>query len=83
MAQLNSAEAMIKALEARVAQLEKALQVTASQIVLQAGSAKITLTSVGNIQITSGLNTQITSGADMQMKAAGNMVMKANRIVQN
>jgi uncharacterized protein (DUF2345 family) len=75
MVQPNSAEAMIKALEARVAKLENALQVSAGQIVLQAGSAKITLTSMGNIQI--------TSGADIQMKAAGNIVMKANRIVQN
>jgi uncharacterized protein (DUF2345 family) len=99
MAQPNSAEAIIKALEARVAKLEKALQVSTGQIVLQAGSAKIILTTQGNIQIAAGINTQITSGAatlltsgstiqmnsgsDTQMKAAGNIVMKGNKILQN
>ena len=83
MAQPISTEAIINALEARVANLEKALHVSAGQTVLQAGTAKITLTATGSIQITAGMNTKISSATDTEIKAAGNIVMKANRIVQN
>ena len=78
-----SAEAIIKSLEARVANLEKALQVSASQVVLQAGTAKITLTPAGNVQITAGGTAQLTSGGEMQIKATGKLVLKGSTIDEN
>ncbi len=78
-----SHEAVVKTLEARVAALEKALQVSANQIVLQIGTAKITLSVSGEVHITSGGNTQLTSARDTWIKAAGNLVMKASQIKEN
>jgi hypothetical protein len=99
MTQPISADMLIKTLQTRVAALEKALQVSASQIVLQTGSAKLTLTAEGNVQITAGLNTQITSGAGTvltsggattltsggitQIKAANKLILKGSSIEQN
>ena len=78
-----SAEAMIKSLEARVANLEKALHVSATQVVLQAGTAKITLTSVGNVQITAGSTAQLTSVGDTTIKATGHHILKGSTIEEN
>ncbi len=79
---LNSAEAMIRALEARVAALEKALQVSANQVVLQTDLAKIRLTRNGDVQITSN-STTLASTGDTQIKAAGNLILKGATIKQN
>jgi predicted TIM-barrel fold metal-dependent hydrolase len=78
----NSTEALIRALEARVAALEKALQVSASQVVLQSGAAKIVLTHTGDVQITAN-RTTLTSAGDAQIKAGGNLILKAARITQS
>ncbi|HTS70518.1 MAG TPA: hypothetical protein VMO17_16160 [Terriglobia bacterium] len=78
-----SAEAMIKSLEARVANLEKALQVSPNQVVLQAGTAKVTLTHSGNVQITAGGTAQLSSAAETQIKAAGKLILKGSTIEQN
>lgn len=83
MALPNPTDVMIRALEARVANLEKALQVSASQVVLQSGGAKIALSSVGNVQITGGHTTQLISGADTEIKAAGHLILKGSTIEQN
>ncbi len=78
----NSAEAIIKALEARVAALEKALQVSAHQVVLQTGYAKITLNPGGDVQI-AGNSIKLSSAGETQIKAAGNLVLKGANITQN
>jgi len=78
-----SAEATIKSLEARVASLEKALQVSARQVVLQAGTAKIILTTVGDVQITAGGTAQLTSVSNTTIKATGHLILKGSTIEQN
>ena len=78
----NSAEALIRALEARVAALEKALQVSTSQVVLQVGAAKIALTQAGDVQITAN-RTTLSSEGDTQIKAGSNLILKAASIKQN
>jgi hypothetical protein len=78
----NSAEVLIRALEARVAALEKALQVSTSQVVLQVGSAKIALTHTGDVQITAN-RTTLSSEGDTQIKAGSNLILKAASIKQN
>jgi len=78
----NSAEALIKALEARVAALEKALQVSTSQVVLQVGAARIALTHTGDVQITAN-RTTLSSEGDTQIKAGSNLILKAASIKQN
>ncbi|MCX6620006.1 MAG: hypothetical protein NTY38_02780 [Acidobacteria bacterium] len=75
-------ETMIKALEARVAALENVLRVSAHQVVLQTGSAKITLTPAGNIQITS-TDAVFSSAGKMTLKAAGDLILKGNKITEN
>ena len=77
-----SVEALIKALEARVAALEKALQVSGNQVVLQTGSAKILLNAGGDVQIT-GNSIKLASMGETQIKAAGNLVLKGANITQN
>lgn len=79
----STADATIKALEARVTKLEKALQVSASQIVLQIGSAKIILTAAGNVQIYAGTTAQITSVGDMLIKTSGHLNLKGSTINEN
>ena len=78
----NSAEALIRALEARVAALEKALQVSPSQVVLQVGATKIALTQGGDVQISSN-RTTLSSQGDTQIKAGSNLILKAASIKQN
>lgn len=78
-----SADATIKSLEARVANLEKALQVSVSQVVLQAGTAKIILNPSGNVQITAGGTAQLTSVGDMLIKASGKLALKGTTIDEN
>ena len=78
----NSAEALIRALEARVAALENALQVSPSQVVLQVGATKIALTQGGDVQISSN-RTTLSSQGDTQIKAGSNLILKAASIKQN
>jgi type VI secretion system secreted protein VgrG len=78
----NSVEAKIQALEARVAALEKALQVSAHQVVLQTGNAKITLNPGGDVQIM-GHSIKLASMGEIQIKAAGNLILKGANIKQN
>ena len=78
----NSAEALIKALEARVAALEKALQVSSSQLVLEVGAARIALTHTGDVHITAN-RTTLSSEGDTQIKAGSNLILKAASIKQN
>jgi hypothetical protein len=75
-------EAVIKTLEARVAALEQALRVSASQVILQAGGAQITLNRVGDIQIASHTAT-ISSAGTMTLKAGGDLTLKGAKITQN
>ncbi|MCX6628740.1 MAG: hypothetical protein NTW28_14060 [Candidatus Solibacter sp.] len=77
-----SFETLIKTLEARVAALEQALRVSASQVVLQAGCAKITLNHAGDIQITSHTAT-ISSQGKMTLKAGGDLILKGAKITEN
>jgi uncharacterized protein (DUF2345 family) len=75
----NSGEAKIQALEARVAALEKALQVSANQVVLQIGNAKITLNPGGEVQIV-GNSIKLASMGEIQIKAAGYLILKGANI---
>ena len=75
MPQPISAEAMIRSLEARVAKLERALHVSAQNVVLQVGQTQIALDILGNVQInaTNSVNinstgpTQIVSGSTVSI----------------
>ncbi len=78
----NSAEAMIKALEARVAALEKALLVSGNQVVLQTDLARITLTRGGDVRIMAHSATLASTG-DTEIKAAGNLILKGATITQH
>lgn len=78
----NSVEAKIQALEARVAALEKVLQVSGYQVVLQTGHAKITLNPGGDVQIM-GNSIKLASTGQIQIKAAGNLILKGANITQN
>ena len=77
MPQPISAEAMIRNLETRVAELERALHVSAQNVVLQVGDTQILLDVLGNVQINapncvsffSGLQTQICSNSGVWIEA--------------
>jgi len=76
-----SFETVIRTLEARVAALEKALQVSAGQVVLQTDAAKITLNHAGDIRITSK-DTTITSSGKMTLKSSGELTLKGSKITE-
>lgn len=75
-------EAMIRALEARVAALEQALRVSANQVVLQAGGAKITLTPAGSVQMTAS-TVVISADGKVTVKAGGDLILKGSKITEN
>jgi hypothetical protein len=77
-----SFETIIKNLEARVAALEQALRVSAGQVVLQGGGAKITLNHAGDVQITSHTAT-ISSAGKMTLKAGGDLILKGSNLTGN
>ena len=76
-----SFETVIKTLEARVAALEQVLQVSASEVVLQGGGAKITLNHAGDIQITSH-DATISSSGKMSLKAGVDLTLKGAKITE-
>lgn len=90
MTQPVSTEALIRALEARIAKLEQVLQVKNTAVVLQYGQAKVTLANngitldaTGNIEVNSHGGAVIRASADAKILAGNNIVMKAIKILEN
>jgi hypothetical protein len=90
MAQPIAIEERIKALESRILLLEKALQVSAGQIILQAGMSKIAITnnnivldSTGAIRIEADRDFELTASGGIEIKAGKDIHLKGQRILQN
>ena len=76
-----SLETVIRNLEARVAALEQALQVSAGQVVLQTDAAKIMLNHAGDIRIMSK-DATISSSGKMTLKSSGELTLKGSKITE-
>jgi uncharacterized protein (DUF2345 family) len=88
----HEVDAKTKALELRIAKLEKALSCTDQSLVLQVGNSKIeitqagiTLNTPGGIQVRTftdfnlmaGANVSVKAGANMNQEASGSALLKA------
>jgi uncharacterized protein (DUF2345 family) len=89
---LPEVDAKTKALELRIATLEKALSSTGKALVLQVGNSKIEISDAGitlntpggiqvrtstNFNLTAGANVSVKAGASMNLEASGTAVLKA------
>jgi uncharacterized protein (DUF2345 family) len=89
---LPEVDAKTKALELRIATLEKALSSTGKSLVLQVGNSKIEITAAGitlntpgdiqvrtftNFNLMAGANVSVKAGANMNLEASGTAVLKA------
>jgi hypothetical protein len=74
MPQPVSTEHIIRALENRIQNLEKALQLSANKIILQAGMSKIVITQTG---------VTVESAGKILIKADGDLILKGSKIQEN
>jgi uncharacterized protein (DUF2345 family) len=78
-------DAKTKALESRIAALEKALSMTGKSLVLQVGNSKIeiteggiTLNTPGGVQVRTSTNFNLMAGTNVSVKAGANMNLEAS-----